>query len=415
MILRQMKQRGIKPSKQALKWLAEKPVSSYTIPTIEAVDMISSKFGKLSPVGSFIYKIQRYPGDIDLMENIIKVKNGKDPIKEIENSIQEIIRKVKKETLGKTNFFLGDVKAGIDIRFVPIDKAFGEIIGNKIIGYNYEKSFIALENLKKQKAIDDKEYDEMKDLLKRKPTLEEHHILHDLIHEKKILRWGMNELLRGYKKVKTNKKITLYDAIQQPEIVKIDLWYWLTPRFVEITNFLRLFVRDKKKLKRINVKEPSYVPDMKKQMQKYLFDKYHFNPFKALKRMLVLSFIAKDDKTSKLLTRLMSTGNAILYQIVGDMKVLMEMTEKLDAPPYEKMGIEVDEMKERISRVYEFKIPDTIYKKVNTLYEAFSSGNKRRIILILDDLIKHLSSILNFHTIAWLKKKKILPLSKKYL
>ena len=168
MILRQMKQRGIKPSKQALKWLAEKPVSSYTIPTIEAVDMISSKFGKLSPVGSFIYKIQRYPGDIDLMENIIKVKNGKDPIKEIENSIQEIIRKVKKETLGKTNFFLGDVKAGIDIRFVPIDKAFGEIIGNKIIGYNYEKSFIALENLKKQKAIDDKEYDEMKDLLKRK-------------------------------------------------------------------------------------------------------------------------------------------------------------------------------------------------------------------------------------------------------
>ena len=43
MILRQMKQRGIKPSKLALKLLQQKPIISYTIPSIEAINMISTK------------------------------------------------------------------------------------------------------------------------------------------------------------------------------------------------------------------------------------------------------------------------------------------------------------------------------------------------------------------------------------
>lgn len=416
MILRQLKQRGIKPSKEALKLLQQKPIISYTIPTIEAINMISTKkFPKVVIAGSYIYRVQRYPGDIDLTDTIIKVKKGKsDPIGQLVKSIQDIIIRIKKEILGKTNFFLGDIKIGMDRDYKQLIKGIGEIKSGRIVGYNYSKSIKELNRLKRKKLIASKDYDEIKELLKKKPSLLDFELLLKKFNDLVVYRWRGSEIVRGYVEF-ADEKLTLREAIQSPGVIKIDMYYWLNNRFVEITSFLQLYIKKKGKLMNVNIrrKDSDYVPDMKEQLHKYL-SKFHFNPFKALKRMLVLSFIGKDDRDSKLLSKLMSSGYAIMYQAVGDLKVLLEMINTIEAPPYEKMGIEANDMKDRLAHIYEFKIPEKIYEKINDLYIDFSNGRRDEIEKTLNDLINNLSNMLNKNTVLWIRRNKLLPLKSIY-
>ena len=416
MILRQMKQRGIKPSKLALKLLQQKPIISYTIPTIEAIDMISTKkFPDVVVAGSYIYRIQRYPGDIDLTDTIIKVKKGKnDPIGELVKSIQDIIIRIKKKTLGKTNFFLGDIKIGVDRDYKQLIKSIGEIKSGRIVGYNYSGSIKELDRLKQKKLISSKHYVQIKELLKKKPSLLDFELLLEKFNNLIVYRWSGSQIVKGYVEFE-DEKLTLREAIQSPGIIKIDMYYWLNNRFVEITSFLQLFIKKNGKLINVNIerKESEYIPDMKEQLHKYL-SKFHFNPFKALKRMLVLSFIGKNDSDSRVLSKLMSSGYAIMYQVVGDLKVLLEITETINAPPYEKMGIEVNDMKDRLARIYEFDIPKKIYESINELYDDLSSGLTSEIEKTFKDLIMKLSNILNKNITLWIYKHKLIPLKSIY-
>lgn len=416
MILRQMKQRGIKPSKLALKLLQQKPIISYTIPSIEAINMISTKkFPDVVVAGSYIYRIQRYPGDIDLTDTIIKVKKGKnDPIGELVKSIQDIIIRIKKKTLGKTNFFLGDIKIGMDRDYKQLIKSIGEIKSGRIVGYNYSGSIKELDRLKQKKLISSKHYVQIKELLKKKPSLLDFELLLEKFNNLIVYRWSGSQIVKGYVEFE-DEKLTLREAIQSPGIIKIDMYYWLNNRFVEITSFLQLFIKKNGKLINVNIerKESEYIPDMKEQLHKYL-SKFHFNPFKALKRMLVLSFIGKNDSDSRVLSKLMSSGYAIMYQVVGDLKVLLEITETINAPPYEKMGIEVNDMKDRLARIYEFDIPKKIYESINELYDDLSSGLTSEIEKTFKDLIMKLSNILNKNITLWIYKHKLIPLKSIY-
>ena len=416
MILRQMKQRGIKPSKLALKLLQQKPIISYTIPSIEAINMISTKkFPDVVVAGSYIYRIQRYPGDIDLTDTIIKVKKGKnDPIGELVKSIQDIIIRIKKKTLGKTNFFLGDIKIGMDRDYKQLIKSIGEIKSGRIVGYNYSGSIKELDRLKQKKLISSKHYVQIKELLKKKPSLLDFELLLEKFNNLIVYRWRASQIVKGYVEF-ADEKLTLREAIQSPGIIKIDMYYWLNNRFVEITSFLQLFIKKNGKLINVNIerKESEYIPDMKEQLHKYL-SKFHFNPFKALKRMLVLSFIGKNDSDSRVLSKLMSSGYAIMYQVVGDLKVLLEITETINAPPYEKMGIEVNDMKDRLARIYEFDIPKKIYESINELYDDLSSGLTSEIEKTFKDLIMKLSNILNKNITLWIYKHKLIPLKSIY-
>ena len=418
MILRQLTKRGIRPSKEMLKLLQEKPAISFTIPTIEAIDMIGSKkFPDVKVEGSYIYKIQRFPGDIDLADFVIKEKKGKnDPIGQLVKSLQDIIVRIREETLGKTEFFLGDVKIGIVIEALPLKRAIGNIKRGKIVGYNYSKAKKELEKLKRKNMITDEAYKEFKDLIKKNPSFLDFELLTELINKKIALRWSSGEIKRGVKKFGTDDRITLREAIQTPGIIKFDMWYWLNNRFVEVTNFFQLIVKKKGKLIFINLerKGEDYITNMKEELHKYLLTSFHFNPFKALKRMLILTFIMKDDRTSILLSKLMSSGYAMMYQVVGDLKVLLEMTETIRAPPYEKIGIEMNDMKDRLSRIYEFKIPDKVYKDIDNLYIDLSVGSTPQIEKVFKDLIMKLSNILNKSIMIWIYKNRILPLKSIY-
>ena len=218
MILRELIKRGIHPSKEMIKLLQEKPKISFTIPTIEAIDMIGTKkFPDVKVEGSYIYKIQRYPGDIDLADFVIKEKKGKnDPIGQLVKSIQDIFKRIDRETLGRTNFFLGDVKIGIVVEALPLERAVGKIKSGRIVGYNYSKAKKELEKLKRKNIVTDKLYKELKDLIKKNPSFLDFEMLTELINKKKALRWSSSEVKQGFKKFKVTNRITLREAIQTP-------------------------------------------------------------------------------------------------------------------------------------------------------------------------------------------------------
>ena len=302
----------------------------------------------------------------------------------------------------------------MDRDYKQLIKSIGEIKSGRIVGYNYSGSIKELDRLKQKKLISSEHYVQIKELLKKKPSLLDFELLLEKFNNLIVYRWSGSQIVKGYVEFE-DEKLTLREAIQSPGIIKIDMYYWLNNRFVEITSFLQLFIKKNGKLINVNIerKESEYIPDMKEQLHKYL-SKFHFNPFKALKRMLVLSFIGKNDSDSRVLSKLMSSGYAIMYQVVGDLKVLLEITETINAPPYEKMGIEVNDMKDRLARIYEFDIPKKIYESINELYDDLSSGLTSEIEKTFKDLIMKLSNILNKNITLWIYKHKLIPLKSIY-
>ena len=264
--------------------LAKKPIESYPKPIIDSINLITSKgFPDILPVGSYIYKIVgKYPADIDLMEIITK----KD-ISLINREIKKIINKIKKAK----NTYIGDIKIGADLLF---DIDIGKIKNNKIVGYNYKKIKKYVDEIIKKYKLNTN----ILPLIKKKPTIIRWNKLKNEIHNLRTLRWTPKEIKQGFKKLIGNREISLNDALSMPEIIKIDIWKWLDnlQKYEEITNLIKLNILGKKATKKMNLKIPDYIPEIKKEIQKYM-DPYNYSPFKVLKRMFSLAILFKDHKT----------------------------------------------------------------------------------------------------------------------
>jgi len=387
--------------------LKKKLLSSYTIPTIKAINaMASKKFPDILPVGSYVYRIQKYPGDIDMREDIIKCNGHKDAIKQIVREIQKITKQIE----GDPNMWFADFKAGVDPAFM-ITTA----------DYDPERISVQLADLHNRGILNDKDYSFMVSLVVPNPTPDQLHALEDAIRGKYILRWEPKEILSGYKVLPGRRGKNLSDAIQEPEIVKIDAWSWLDDRFVELSNFLLLHTCDAQGNKeRVNIEQGDYITAIKHDLHKYM-SRFYFSPFKALKRMWVLAVVFDDKKVLKKLNPLINSGMSITYQVVSDLKALKDMMKIMQNPPYDKMAIEVEEMKERLANVYEFDMEDDVYYLLNELYELLADteyGDKRKydpVLMMLNNLILKLSNKMNKATIDYANRTKLLPIKGKYL
>ena len=90
-------------------------------------------------------------------------------------------------------------------------------------------------------------------------------------------------------------------------------------------------------------------------------------------------------------------------------------------PPYSKMAIEVEEMKDRLSNVFEFDIDENIYYLINELYELMADkyyGDNRKytpVMNMLNNILGILVTIMNEETIKYAETYKLLPVSGQYL
>jgi len=265
--------------------------------TVDAIRLITFS-DNTDPVGSFKYKIHRYPGDVDIFEPV-KICCTKDKaIATISTELQRIAQKVKNH---KTVYW-GDFKAGMDLAFKPQESETFEHYRSRI---NISKT--ELDNLR-----DD---------------------FPESTRSLYIIRWTADDVIKGFKILKSKKKLTLQEAITHDSVVKLDLWAPINGNYTEVTNlFLFIWVEADGTEHVLNAKLADRLESLNKDIAKYS-NIDHYNPLKLAKRMWIKALLLNNSRITKILAPLFASGAAQLNQIIGESETIRAMFQKLSNPP----------------------------------------------------------------------------------
>src|SRR5579872_5351282 len=105
---------GVNPQDNIRRFIQSKPSSSYPKKILDEIKLLSfSRDKTATPFGSFIYRIQKYPGDLDLVQEFTDCCNVDDVVTKFSKELQNIVKKINKKRL----HYFSEVKAGIDERY----------------------------------------------------------------------------------------------------------------------------------------------------------------------------------------------------------------------------------------------------------------------------------------------------------
>ena len=442
---------GIDPEEDIRPFVEVKPESSYPQSVKKEVDLLSLRTGSPAiPFGSYIYRIQKYPGDIDLIEQyqIIKhltkkqfesgkygtkkelnIKINKELGRRLAGNLQFVIDEIEHKKL----HYFSELKAGLDIRFeIPI----GNI--NNGSYYPDQNLLKKSKSLFDQKLITPKEFKIIRKLLKKKRPLngDDFDTIFYIFREHRILRWSYPEVLKGYKMLPGKIKVPLEIAVIQDSHVKIDEIVLLNGRFVEVTNFIvklytlqpydpdvelerRLekkhkyldyiinFDENYKDIKSVKTEIHTIHGSLLDEIEKLYFSNMYYSPFKMVKRMYSL---ARQEKNNDILLKLIpiiSSNISLMYQIESELDTINSMLYGL-RNVRKAIDTQLDEMKARIANIIEFN-QDQVMGINKLLDDAISTTSKVQKIEITDKLIKILKRIIIEETIVYLNSVGLNP------
>lgn len=394
---------------------------SYTTKAIENIRLISLNPENSVPFGSFIYKIQKYPGDIDITETYEDCCT----IDEVVNKTAKKLQGIVKNIVALKSHYMTEAKTGEDLRYDP---------GVNIIGYldkgNYHINDKTKQNLQaysnkllKRDLITEEEYETIMAIIAREfPTAYDYDILYNIFREHRILRWSDKEILKGFKILPEGIKMKLTDALKMKAFVKIDMITNLNGKFIEMTNFFFLVVKKMDgKDYLINFHRDYDVEFVKKraehelplEIEKLFFSKYYFNPFKGVKRIWALARHYKDLSMINKLKDFISGNISLLYQLKSEIGNMMLLIEKLKS--YPKVGInnQIQDIKSRLVYVLELGEDELIVDQwfnnataINDKYNKYQALNKIK---------KYMESAINFFTLEYLEHVEFTRLSYPYI
>lgn len=381
----------------------------------KVLDTISYDKKNDIPFGSWIYKSQQYPGDIDLIEIEERCCDRKEATKKFVKITQSIVDNIVKTR----KFYVGDIKAGLDIAFlIDIGKINYSSDGSyKIVGYYVNEIRITLKYLFAEKFLNEKEYKHLLSLVPDKIDQISHEKLFEALRDKWLLRWTVKEIKQGYKMLAPKRKFTLAEAINQPTMTKIDMWTNLNEKFIEVSNVLVFIMKDKKGNKQVlNFTNATfdYVKGLKAEIQKLIFSHKNFKPFKAVKRMWAIARNIKDENMVKKLTPVMQSDLGRLSQISSELETLILILEGVRTPPMASILKQLDNMKYRLQNVYEVDIDNNELIKI---FDKLVSRKLKKATLIknLEDLKKYFKKVIGDATIKELQYIGLWPIPASYL
>lgn len=361
------------------------------------------------PFGSYIYRIQKYPGDIDLVEQITG-DNKEDVINQFEQSLKKIVKKILK----KRTHYYSEVKAGIDKRY-DID------LGNIKNGTWIPSSNLLLYSLElyNNKLLDQIEYNAIEEILTQNniPNGDDYDVINYIFRERMILRWNPQEILSGKKKLPGNKIITLNEALHSKSHVKIDEIALVDSKFVEITNFIALGYYKNGMLIPINVnleEQHDKLIQLPPEIEKLYFSNMYYSPFKMIKRMYSLARSSKNNTLLLKIIPFVSSNISLLYQIKSEIDTIILLLEKLKSIPEKSIFKQLDGMKNRLSNVLELTDNELEFYYIY-IDMVNSTKSKEEKIRLLEELNKEIKRIINSETIKYLIIKDLNPPPKEYL
>lgn len=321
------------------------------------------------PVGSFKYKVHKYPGDIDIFEPVKICCTKKTAINTITKELQSIAKKVTKSK----KIYWGDFKAGLDFALKPTEgmslEQYLEQAGNYLSPE--EQNFVSEDYPENTRKF-------------------------------YLVRWRPEQILAGIQKLKSGKMLTLGEAITHDTIIKLDLWATVNGNYTEITNFFLFVWTDKNgKTEVLNAELADRIQSLDHDIEKY-GSSAHWNPLKLAKRLWNKALYTKDHSVTKKLYPLFSSGAAQLNQIVGESETLRFMFQQLPDPPTDKLVQQIHGFKRRINDVADIEFDETaFYNLLQAAAEGRGNATTINNLLVLEDKI---SAITNKFSEAYLKK-----------
>ena len=370
----------------------------------EMIIKLITYYNDTKPVGSFKYTAHKYPGDIDIFEIVQECCNYKELATNFIHFLESIIYTIKNKQDEMSPIYWGEFKAGLDITFKPTENDYIETYIYRNSKYLNIKDISDIYNSSDWKEFVKKFY---------------------------IVRWSEEDIVNGYKKLKSGKKMSLIDALRFDTIIKLDLWATVNNNYTEITNFFILKWDDGNN---INIVNPSTIGDreesLMKDIKEYSSDK-KWKPLKLAKRLWILYKLKNETSKYKKIEPLFSTGIASLSQIEGEIEVLHFIIDK-----YSSNSINIQLFINQISR-FKRRINDIddinfskenwcnkstncskkiLYSKCDNIVTLLKNRDRddKLIIKKLKELEEIIHNIITIYSTIWIKKIGIEKGSYKY-
>jgi hypothetical protein len=395
------------------KYITHRSIDSFPQYVDDEIKLLSvSTKDPAIPFGSSIYRIQMYPGDIDLLENVYESGDKEKIVKKFLVDFKKIIRNIQKNKM----HYYSEVKAGLDNMY-DIDIG---VLENGL----YTSSLFLRDNIEtyyEHKLITKEDYEIIMRALNYK-TADAYDVIHHIIREYRILRWTVDEILKGKKQVlgENGKYVTLdlFDIAMQTgskTLFKIDEIALFQNRFSEYTNVYFLYIKDKSNYIHSAIGKAEDVDEgLRREIEKLYFSDFYYNPFKAIKRMFALAQSPNhntDPKFTGLIKKLykfISSKTSMLYQMKSQLDAILVILEKSKSIHNVNINRQIDEMKFRISSYLQINNDDL--DKINILIDRIVSNTGPKKINSIKYFKKVLvEQLINPSTIIFLEKNYINP------
>jgi hypothetical protein len=358
--------------------------------------------------GSMAIRGQLYSADYDGYE-IVEADKTTDA--EALRTLSRAFRFIIQDLLKMPDVYIGDIKAGM-IKEWQVIKDDIKFENGKVLNYNPIRSRMVLDDLFSKDIIDEEDYSKYKKLIKDKPTIE------DILEMKKeikphIIRWTPEEVIKGFKELKGNKKFTLEEAFSSPAITKLDVIGLVQKsRFTDFS----IIYEFKNKGKTLNIGMTDIEPALKESMYAYYYDK---NYFKMAKRMFALAKYKKDYEVIKKLAPLFNTDLGLIYSVMSDIGTLIYLVEHEKHIPYDRIKYQIDQFKGRLANVYSlqkwFNEEPFINDRIRFLANMGQRRNRKELyVSTLSQIEEHLQKILSYYTEKALTDLNLLPIRPSY-
>lgn len=388
---------------------------AYTASEDAAISLISFKkyddsLEPPEPFGSASYVIQKYPGDLDLMEKLI----CEGPPSTCVEHLSKIMRKMVLKIISRDCHWVTDIKAGVDARY---DIDIGILRAGK---WNINRDGL-MKMVRKIDIGDARKIDEI--MHSQLSESSKYDSVVKILREYKIIRWTPDEILAGLK-TKNGLKITLEEALNMASQCKIDMVSKIDGRYIETTNMLYIgsyvVENGQKQLYIINsdydfndygAVMKKYELNMQEEIEKLFYSSIWRNPFKGAKRMWAYSRVLGDINTNNALTPIVTGDISALYQIKSEISTILLVLDLIYRIYSEKSADCI--LRDLHSRCQQWKktIAHCVILSDNEMKELFVLCDAKKLDILEDTL----HSIVSKLTMNTLTRAGLYPVQAKYL
>ncbi len=402
-------------------------IESYDREVLKAISNVTYSGSRLQPFGSWTYRSQLYPGDIDLLDFWYECCSREEATEKYVKIFQNMIYKI----MNKTSVYMGDIKTGIDRAFIFDIGSLRYFTpdGNwEIKDYHPDKIHKELKKLYNDDYLTKSEYEMFIKLSPNQIDNKQFEILRSTLRDKWLLRWTPKEIAQGYKVIRPNRKYTLAQSMNDPTMLKLDTWTQVHGKFLEVSNIIFLYYNNNKKSILMNYKDPDHIiiapEELRKDVQLLVFSPLAFRPFKALKRMWSIARMTKNINDVKKMTPIMQTDLGRLAQINSEIEVMILILKNLKdfpshkEPPINKIKKQLDDIKYRIQNVYDIPLDmDNLIAVFNSM-QKMNNDSLLKMLMELKEFFKKkidIRTVMEMKNIGlWPPPKRFLPLKTKY-